>query len=104
MKRRYKFTVRNLSRAGIRSSVRGMIALLLTGGMVATAYMEYGQAGKQIAVLGLLALLLALTGLYQGIRGLGEEDTYKGFPYMGCVLNGLVLLAFVGIYLLGTGW
>lgn len=103
MKRRYKFTVRNQSRAGIRSSIFGVISLLLTGGMVAAAYTEYGQAGKPIAVLGFLALLLALDGLYHGVRSLGEEDTYKGFPYVGCILNGLVLMAFVGIYLLGTG-
>ena len=50
-----------------------------------------------------MALLLALTGLYHGVRALGEEDTYKGFPYAGCMLNGLVLMAFVGIYLLGMG-
>ena len=48
-----------------------------------------------------LALLLSLVGLYHGFRGLGEEDTYKGFPYAGCVLNGLVLIAFAGIYMLG---
>ena len=103
MKIRYKFTVRNHSRTGIRSSILGVISLLLTGSMVAAAYLEYGQAGKQVAVLGFLALLLSLTGLYHGFRGLGEEDTYKGFPYAGCILNGLVLLSFAGIYLLGTG-
>lgn len=101
MRRRYKFTDRNQSKQGIVSSVIGMMALLLTGSMVAAAYLEYGQAGKLIAVLGFLALLLSLDGLYHGFRGLGEEDTYKGFPYAGCVLNGLVLIAFAGIYMLG---
>lgn len=101
MKRRYKFTVKNQSRAGIRSGVLGVISLLLTGGMVVSAYLEYGQAGKQIAVFGFVALLLALLGLYYGIRGLGEEDTYKGIPYAGCICNGLVLMAFAGIYISG---
>lgn len=101
MRRRYKFTDKNQSRKGILSSVIGVTALLLTGGMVAAAYMEYGQAGRLIAVLGFAALLLALAGLYHGFLGLGEEDTYKGFPYVGCVLNTLVLLAFAGIYMLG---
>lgn len=101
MKKRYKFSVKNQSGAGIRSSIVGVLSLLLTGGMLAAAYTEYGQAGKLIAVLGFLALLLALYGLYHGVRGLGEEDTYKGFPYMGCICNGLVLVAFAGIYMLG---
>ncbi len=101
MRRRYKFTDKNQSRLGIVSTVTGCIALCLTGGVVAEAYLKYGQAGKIIAVLGFLALLLAFAGLYQGIRGLLEEDTYQLFPYIGCTLNGLLLTAFVCVYILG---
>lgn len=79
----------------------GIAALFLTGGILAAAYMEYGQAGKSIAVLGFLAMLLSLRGMYDGIRGLMEEDTYQLFPYMGCVLNGVLLTAFVMVYMLG---
>ena len=79
----------------------GILALFLTGGTLAAAYTEYGQAGKGIAVLGFLALLMAAAGLYQGIRGLREEDSYQLFPCVGCVLNGLLLTAFICIYILG---
>ena len=65
MRRRYKFTDKNQSRTGIVSTVIGVLALLLTGGMLLEAYMAYGAAGKGIAVCGFLALLLALVGLYQ---------------------------------------
>ena len=98
MRRRYKFTDKNQSRTGIVSTVIGVLALLLTGGMLLEAYMAYGAAGKGIAVCGFLALLLALVGLYQGLRGLREEDSYPFFPRLGCVLNGLLLTAFVCIY------
>ena len=102
MKRRYKFTDKNQSRPGILSTVIGVLALMLTGGVLMEAYMAYGQAGKIIAVLGFLALLLAIFGLYQGIRGLREEDSYQLFPYLGCALNGLLLTAFVCVYM--AGW
>ena len=101
MKRRYKFTDKNQSRLGMLSGAAGLGALLLTGGVVAAAYMEYGQAGKIVAVLGFLALLLALAGMYYGVRGLMEEDTYQLFPYLGCVLNGVTLTMYVMIYMLG---
>ena len=101
MKRRYKFTDKNQSRLGILSCVLGAAALLLTGGILAAAYMEYGQAGKSVAVLGFLAMLLSFAGMYRGIRGLMEEDTYQLFPYMGCVLNGVLLTAFIVVYMLG---
>ena len=80
----------------------GVLALFLTGGVLMEAYTAYGQAGRIIAVLGFLALLLALVGLYQGIRGLREEDSYRLFPYVGCVLNGLLLTAFICVYM--AGW
>ena len=102
MRRRYKFTVKNQSRPGIFSTVIGVLALFLTGGVLMEAYTAYGQAGRIIAVLGFLALLLALVGLYQGIRGLREEDSYRLFPYVGCVLNGLLLTAFICVYM--AGW
>lgn len=101
MKRRYKFTDKNQSRTGIISTLIGVLAFSLTGLVVADAYQSYGQSGKQIAVAGFLALLLAFYGLYKGIRGLKEEDTYQLFPYLGCILNGMLLTAFVCIYLLG---
>ena len=101
MKRRYKFTDKNQSRLGMLSCAAWTVSLLLTGGVVAAAYMEYGQAGKFIAVLGFLAILLSLAGMYYGIRGLMEEDTYQLFPYLGCVQNGVVLTAYVMVYILG---
>lgn len=100
-KRRYKFTDKNQSRQGIISSVIGTLALLLTAGILAAAYMQSGRAGKIIAIPGFLALLLSLAGLYYGIRGVREEDTYRLFPWLGCIVNGIILAAYVMVYVLG---
>lgn len=100
-KRRYKFTDKNQSRQGIISSVIGILALLLTAGVMAAAYMQNGQAGKIIAIPGFLALLISLAGLYYGIRGTREEDTYHLFPWLGCALNGIILAVYALIYVLG---
>lgn len=100
-KRRYKFTDKNQSRQGIISSVIGILAFLLTAGVMTVAYVQNGQAGKIIAIPGFLALLLSLTGLYTGIRGAREEDTYRLFPWLGCILNGIILAVYVMVYVLG---
>ena len=102
MKKRYKFTDKNQSKNGIISASFGAAALLLTGGIFAAAYSADGQAGKAVAVLGFLALLLSAGGLYYGVRGLKEEDTYRLFPYLGSWMNGAVLAAYALIYL--AGW
>ena len=86
---------------GILSVCLGTAALFLTGGIFAAAYLKSGQAGKTVAVLGFLALLLSVGGLYYGSLGLKEEDVYRLFPYLGLVINGAVLAVYVLIYVLG---
>ena len=83
------------------SSGLGALALAIVAGIFAAAYLQSGQAGKIIAVLGFFALILACAGLYYGVRGLGEEDVYRLFPWLGCVVNGVLLVAFATIYVLG---
>ncbi|MBS6397365.1 MAG: hypothetical protein KH452_09495 [Clostridiales bacterium] len=100
-KRKYKFTDRNQSRPGIISSLIGAAACLLTAGVLAAAYVQSGQAGKFIAVLGFIALLLSIAGIYYGVLGMKEEDVYRLFPYLGCGVNGLVLAAYMMVYVLG---
>lgn len=102
MRRKYKFTDKNRSRTGTCSSILGVIALLLLGGAFWAAYMYAGQAGKYIAALGFLALLLSGVGMYYGILGTREEDTWQLLPRFGCGINGLVLAACIMIYV--TGW
>ena len=99
--KRYKFTDKKHSGSGIISSSLGACALFLFGGSFASAYLQGGQAGKWIAVMGFISLVFACAGLYHGFLGTQEEDVYPLFPYLGCVLNGMLLLAFVVIYFLG---
>ena len=101
MKKRYKFTDKNQSKNGIISASLGAAALLLTGGIFVSAYLRNGQAGKEVAVLGFLALLLSIGGLYYGFSSMKEEDTYRLFPYLGCGVNGMILTAYVLVYMLG---
>lgn len=100
-KRKYKFTDKSQSKCGIISSVIGVLAISLTAGMVAVAYLQGGQAGKFVAIPGFLALLLSFVGMFYGVRGTKEEETYHLFPWLGCLMNGLTLAAYVLIYILG---
>lgn len=52
-------------------------------------------------MLGFLALLLSIGGLYYGFSSMKEEDTYRLFPYLGCGVNGMILTAYVLVYMLG---
>lgn len=100
-KRKYKFTRKRQSRVGIVSFVVGILALLCVSGMVAIAYLESGAAGKVIAIPAFAALLLAFFGFVKGIQGIREEDTYRMFPWLGFLINGIVLAVFGLIYTMG---
>ncbi len=100
-KRKIKFTNKRHSRFGIISVALGGAALLILMIVFAAAYLAGGAAGKYIAVLGFLALLLCLAGFCYGIRGKREEDVYALFPNLGCGLNIILLAAFGMIYMLG---
>ncbi len=100
-KRKYKFTRKRQSQAGIASTAAGVAALLCVASVTAIAYLESGAAGKIIAIPGFLALLLSLLGFVKGIKGIREEDTYRLFPWLGFILNILVLTIFGWIYTMG---
>lgn len=100
-RRKYKFTDKNHSVQGVVSSIIGIVCILAVAGMVAVTYQQNGQTGKWIAVPGIIVLLLAMTGMYYGVLGMKEENTYRLLPWLGCGMNGIVLAAFVLIYILG---
>lgn len=69
--------------------------------LLAAAYLTSGQAGKAVAVLGFLAFFVACAGAWYGVLGRREEDSYRLFPDLGIGINGLLLVGFVMIYIMG---
>lgn len=50
---------------------------------------------------GFLALLLSLTGLILGIRCFSMHNIYRHLPIAGTIGNGVVLILFVALYVMG---
>lgn len=75
--------------------------MLLTAGAGIAAYIQSGQAGKFIGVMGFAALFLSAMGLHYSVRGLRQEDVYRLFPWLGFALNWMALAVFIMIYILG---
>ena len=94
-KRKIKFTDKKHSRNGILSTILGAVSAGLLFCLTS------GQAGKAVAVLGLLAFFVACAGAWYGVLGRREEDSYRLFPDLGIGINGLLLVGFVMIYIMG---
>lgn len=65
-KRKIKFTDKKHSRNGILSTILGAVSAGLLFCLLAAAYLTSGQAGKAVAVLGLLAFFVACAGAWYG--------------------------------------
>ena len=88
-KRKIKFTDKKHSRNGILSTILGAVSAGLLFCLLAAAYLTSGQAGK------------ACAGAWYGVLGRREEDSYRLFPDLGIGINGLLLVGFVMIYIMG---
>ena len=100
-KRKIKFTDKKHSRNGILSTILGAVSAGLLLALLAAAYLTSGQAGKIVAVLGLLTFFVACAGIWYGVQGRREEDSYRLFPDLGLGINGLLLIGFIMIYIMG---
>ena len=100
-KRKIKFTDNKHSRNGILSKILGAVSAGLLFCLLAAAYLTSGLAVKAVAVLGLLAFFVACAGAWYGVLGRREEDSYRLFPDLGIGINGLLLVGFVMIYIMG---
>ena len=75
----------------------GMIVFLI----VVSSIKDKGDVGIALGWLGICALLMAIYGLSQGIKGLKERDKTYTTCKIGIVANGLIILFFVAIYIRG---
>lgn len=83
------------------STALGVVSACLLLCLLTAAYLTSGQAGKIVAILGLLVFFVACGGIYYGVLGYREEDSYRLFPDLGLGINGLLLVGFIMIYITG---
>jgi len=100
-RRGYKFTNKRHTRLGLISSGIGLFVLLLLSGLFYLSFRQAGNIGGFAGFLGFLSLLAAAAGLWMGVRSFREEERYYLFSFVGCLLNGGLLIALILLYVLG---
>lgn len=100
-RRSYKFTDKRHARGGIAASAAGLVSLLLLVGSISLSYLQHGASGIYVGMAGGAAFLISIAGMVLGIRSYHEEERYYFFSGLGCFLNGVLLIAWVSILMLG---
>lgn len=100
-KSKLKFKGRKHSKKGIAAM---FLALLSFGGLVAASAISAaakGQAGILVGYLGIGCFFVALAGFVLGVFSLREPDILYFQPVFGVTVNGILLVAFVSLYVTG---
>lgn len=101
MKRRsYKFTGKKHSRRGLLSFVLALCSVLSGIVMIVISFENHGNANVYIGSAGLFSMMVSAAAFVIGITSFHEES-YKLFPVLGSLCSGLVLVSWVGIYIMG---
>lgn len=100
-RRNYKFTDKKHTKQGLASSALGLLALGLTAVSLLISYQKAGEAGSVTGLLGLLSMLAAAVGFTLAVRGFREEDVYYLTAQTGVVINGVLLILWALVCVIG---
>lgn len=107
-KERKKRGNRKYGQAKFRHSKKGIYSLMIAivngiifGALILTAFLHKGQSAAIIGSFGLFTIILTVIGLVVGIKGFRERDKNYVTCKFGVGINGVVLLALVGLFVRG---
>ncbi|MCD8153253.1 MAG: DUF6142 family protein [Clostridiales bacterium] len=104
MARRYRYAFVKKKEAGKGKLSVGLViaSVVLFFGDVLLAFLLDGQLGTLVGGIGLFAMLLSAYGFFMGLASFSEPDRKHRTSLIGSILNGVVLVIWVGIFLSGV--
>lgn len=99
--RSYKFTEKKHSKLAIGSLITGAISGIVLLLFLIEAFRTKGNAGIYYGSMGILAMLGTAASLISSLLSLKEDKVFKVVPISAVVINGIFLLAWAVVYLIG---
>lgn len=96
-----QFSGRRHTRSGVLSAAVGLVAII---GFITTCIISGiygGEGGLLIGIAGILLFVLSLFGFILSYKALKQRDIFYRFPMIGMITNGIMLIVFMIIYILG---
>ena len=104
MAKRYRYAIikKKESSKGKLSVGLAIASLLLFVAAVITAYLLNGTYGFVVGGICLFAALLYADGFILGLTGFSEENRLHRTNIVGSILNGIILVCWLGFFLMGV--
>lgn len=87
---------------GIASSVLAAVSFVSFATVCIISGKAGGKAGPGAGLIGILCFLISVTGFIMSWVSLHQEDIRPLFPTIGSVTNGLLIIIYMLLYILGT--
>ena len=98
---RYAFTKKREAQKGKLSAVLAVVSLVLFVTAVLLAFFLHGQDGYIVGGISLCAMLLSVYGFAMGLKSFSEENRLHRTSMVGSLANGIIMIGWLGIFLLG---
>ena len=98
---RYAFAKKREAQQGKLSAVLAAVSLVLFVTAVLLAFFLQGQYGYIVGGISLCAMLLSVYGFAMGLKSFSEENRLHRTSMIGSIANGIIMIGWLGIFLLG---
>ena len=98
---RYAFTKKREAQKGKLAAVLAVVSLGLFVTAVLLAFFLQGQYGYIVGGISLCAMLLSVYGFAMGLKSFSEENRLHRTSMVGSIANGIIMIGWLGIFLLG---
>lgn len=97
----YKFTDKTQSKRGILAFVLAVVSIAIFVTVIVVSFQNRGNGSMYLGSAGVCSMLLSLVSFVLAILSLGEENSYKIFPYAATVVSFLSVGVWVALYVVG---
>ena len=101
-RRNIQFTDKTHPMMGILSLIIGIAALGVLITLFFISSSVRGNSGMSAGVLGILVMIASIAGFILAVRCYKKEDIYMTIPAIASVLNGVLIIACLMLYVLGS--
>lgn len=98
---RYAFAKKKEAQKGKLSTGLAIASLVLFAAAVLLDFFLKGNFGYIVGGIGLFAMLLSIYGFAMGLLSFSEENRTHRTSMIGSIANGIIMIGWLGIFLMG---
>lgn len=96
-----KFKARSYSKKGIMSMLAGILSAAVFAGVSLYSASYRGKAGMAAGVAAMASFAVSLVGFITAYKSFKERDIYFWPSITGIFLNGIMLIVYMSLYVIG---